>query len=108
MSVKAGFVGVGAMGLAMASHALKAGFAVSAYDLDAECLARASAAGMTPARDLAELATMADVFVAVVATDDQSRSVTKTLAPLVRKGSVIAIAATNNPGTMHELGVYCD
>lgn len=108
MSVRVGFVGVGAMGLAMASHVLKAGFAVAAYDLNAECLDAASAAGITSARNLGDLATMADVFVAVVATDDQSRSVTKELAPLVKKGSVIAIAATNNPGTMHELGKYCD
>lgn len=108
MSVRVGFVGVGAMGLAMASHGLKAGFAVAAYDLDADSLAKASAAGIKTARDLADLATMADVFIAVVATDDQSRSVTKELAPLVRKGSVIAIAATNNPATMEELGAYCD
>jgi len=108
MSVKVGFVGVGAMGLAMASHALKAGFQVAAYDLDADCLAKASAAGLTAAKDLADLATMADVFVAVVATDAQSRAVTHELAPLVKKGSVIAIAATNNPGTMHELGKHCD
>lgn len=108
MSVRVGFVGVGAMGLAMASHVLKAGFAVAAYDLNAECLDAASAAGIMSARNLADLATMADVFVAVVATDDQSRSVTKELAPLVKKGSVITIAATNNPGTMHELGKYCD
>ncbi|WP_331374312.1 NAD(P)-dependent oxidoreductase [Sinorhizobium chiapasense] len=108
MSVRVGFVGVGAMGLAMASHALKAGFAVAAYDLDAECLAKASAAGITAAKDLADLATMADVFIAVVATDDQSRAVTRELALHVKKSSVIAIAATNNPGTMRELGEYCD
>ena len=36
MTARVGFVGVGAMGLAMAGHALKAGFQVAAYDVDAD------------------------------------------------------------------------
>ncbi|WP_454850938.1 NAD(P)-dependent oxidoreductase [Rhizobium binxianense] len=108
MTARVGFVGVGAMGLAMAGHALKAGFQVTACDVDAECLAKAAASGLTAVGSLGELASAADVFVVVVATDAQSAAVTKELAPLAAAGSVIAIAATNNPGTMKELGRYCD
>ena len=107
MTIRVGYVGVGAMGLAMAKHTVKAGFQVSAFDLDAVALAEAAAAGISPAKSLADLGKMADVFIAVVATDAQSVAVTTELAAAAAPGSVIAVAATNNPGTMKELGPIC-
>jgi 3-hydroxyisobutyrate dehydrogenase-like beta-hydroxyacid dehydrogenase len=104
---RVGYVGVGAMGLAMAKHTLKAGFEVTCVDVDDTRLADAAANGLATAKGLAELSTMADVFICVVATDAQSVAVTSELAKTAAPGSVIAIAATNNPGTMKELGAVC-
>ena len=42
--MKVGFVGVGAMGAAMAGHVAKAGFKVLAFDRDSDALAAAAAA----------------------------------------------------------------
>lgn len=102
-----GFVGVGAMGLAMAGHVRDAGFTVIANDVDSAALENARSIGLETAPDLAGLAEKAQIFVVVVATDDQSVTVTHAVAEVAAPGSVIAIAATNNPGTMRELAEYC-
>jgi 3-hydroxyisobutyrate dehydrogenase-like beta-hydroxyacid dehydrogenase len=107
MTIRVGYVGVGAMGLAMATHTLKAGFAVSAIDLDPARMADAEASGIAPAGSLAELGKGSDVVVAVVATDAQAVTVTTELASVAAPGTVIAVAATNNPGTMKQLGALC-
>lgn len=104
---KVGFVGVGAMGLLMATNIAKAGFSVTVYDVDESRMAEAKKNGLATAGSLSELAEKATVFVAVVATDAQSIEVTKQLAKGAAKGSLIAIAATNNPATMSELGEHC-
>ena len=107
MADRVGFVGVGAMGLAMAEHVAKAGFEVSAYDRDPARVAAAQASGLAVKGSLEDLAGAADIFIAVVATDAQSEEVTKTLADHAAKGSLVIVAATNNPGTMQALGAYC-
>jgi len=102
-----GFVGVGAMGLAMAAHVQKAGFTVIANDVDPDCLERARAQGMEISDTLAGFAGRARTFVVVVATDAQSESVTRGLLEVAEPGSVIAVAATNNPATMQQLAREC-
>jgi 3-hydroxyisobutyrate dehydrogenase len=49
-----GFIGVGTMGLPMATNLVKKGFAVTAYDLNPEAVKAAAAAGMTAAASAAE------------------------------------------------------
>jgi 3-hydroxyisobutyrate dehydrogenase len=101
-------IGVGAMGSAMAGHIVKAGHEVFAYDVDTERLAASEDVGAKPVESLDALAKLADVFIVVVITDDQSRTVTRALlaaGPPV--DAVIAIAATNHPDTMRELGAEC-
>lgn len=105
--MEVGFVGVGAMGLAMAGHVQKAGFTVIANDVDPESLAKAAAEGMQTCGTLAGFAGRAKTFVVVVATDEQSETVTRGLLEVAEPGSVIAIAATNNPGTMQKLAEEC-
>lgn len=107
MATRVGYVGVGAMGLAMAGHTAKAGFDVIVHDIDAEKLRQAEAEGLKVTGSLVELGGAADVFVLIVATDQQVIDVTKALAETVSPGSVIAVAATNNPGTMKSLADYC-
>lgn len=104
----AAVVGVGAMGKAMAGHMVKAGHTVFANDVDAGRLEAVAEVGATPVAELGALARQASVFVVVVVSDDQSRTVTRALLDAgAAPGSVIAIAATNHPETMRELGAEC-
>lgn len=106
--MKAAVIGVGAMGKAMAGHMVSAGHEVYTNDIDEGRLASSAETGATPIASLAEIAGKAELFVVVVVSDDQSRSVTRALLDAgVRAGSVIAIAATNHPDTMRELGAEC-
>jgi 3-hydroxyisobutyrate dehydrogenase len=106
--MKVAIIGVGAMGSAMAGHVVKAGHQVFAHDVDADRLAASADVGATPAASLEALAKQAEIFIVVVVSDDQSRAVTRgLLAADPPAGSVIAIAATNHPETMRELGAEC-
>lgn len=106
--MKAAVIGVGAMGKAMAGHIVKAGHEVWTFDTDDERLKESAEVGAIPASSLAEIAPIAEVFLVVVVTDDQSRAVTRGLLDAgVSKGAVIAIVATNHPHTMRELGAEC-
>jgi len=102
--VKVGLIGVGAMGEAMAGHLCRKGHELWAYDIDPKRSAAVSAFGGKPAKNLAELATNAELFVVIVATDAQTESVVDALiAGKAKPGGVIAVAATNHPTTMQRL-----
>ncbi len=105
--MKVGVVGVGEMGLAMAGHLRGKGHTVSAYDINSERLRDAGQQGAAVAQTLPALAKLAEIFVVVVSTDEQSREVTTVLAEHAAPGSLIAIAATNHPDTMQELAKIC-
>lgn len=99
--MKVGFVGLGAMGRAMAGHVLRAGHAVTGIDVDPQANDDAAAQGIQIAPDLATIAAKSEVVVVVVATDAQSTAVVEgLLAKEPANGLVIAIAATNHPDTM--------
>lgn len=103
-----GFVGVGAMGAAMAGHAAKAGHAVLAYDTDSTMLATAAVGDVAAADTLGDIATRCEVVIVVVSTDDQSRSVVSALLDAGPKaGQAIVVAATNHPATMITLNADC-
>ena len=61
-----GFIGVGTMGLPMATNLAKKGFTVTAYDLNREALKAATAAGMTAAATVAEAVVGADMVVSML------------------------------------------
>jgi 3-hydroxyisobutyrate dehydrogenase len=61
-----GFIGVGTMGLPMATNLLKKGFAVTAYDLNAGAVKAAVAAGMTAAASAAEAVAGADIVITML------------------------------------------
>ncbi len=64
-----GFIGIGAMGLPMATCLLKAGYAVGAYDVRADQVARLAAeAGGQPMATLAELGSRSDVVLTILPT----------------------------------------
>jgi 3-hydroxyisobutyrate dehydrogenase len=105
--MKVAFVGVGVMGLAMAGHCADKGHVVSAYDMDPERLRLAGELGIRTTDTLEELARDAEIFIVVVATDDQAREVTGVLAAHAPAGALVAVAATNHPHTMQELAAVC-
>ncbi len=105
--MKVGVVGVGDMGFAMAGHLIDKEHTVSAYDINNERLQAAGQRGAAVAENLPALAKLAEIFVVVVSTDDQSREVTTALVEHAAPGSLIAIAATNHPDTMRELAKVC-
>jgi 3-hydroxyisobutyrate dehydrogenase len=61
-----GFIGVGTMGLPMATNLVKKGFAVTAYDLNAGAMKAAVAAGMAAAASAAEAVAGADIVVTML------------------------------------------
>ena len=101
--MKTGIIGVGAMGVAMTGHLVRAGHDVTAFDVDETRLGEARAAGAATASSLAEIAGAADIFIVMVVSDDQSRAVVDGLCGAAAAGSLIAIAATNHPDTMKAL-----
>ena len=105
--MKVGIVGIGEMGFPMAGHVRDKGHAVTVYDVDGARLAMAKDTGFDTASSLADLATKAEIFIAVVNTDEQSREVAEEISKHAAKNSIIVISATNNPLTMRELGALC-
>ncbi|NLS04263.1 NAD(P)-dependent oxidoreductase [Rhizobium sp. P32RR-XVIII] len=101
--MKVAVVGTGEMGLAMAGHMLDKGHEVSAFDINAERLASAGARGITVKTALSDLSE-AELYVLVVASDQQVIDVCEELSESAAAGSVIAVAATINPETMLQLG----
>jgi 3-hydroxyisobutyrate dehydrogenase-like beta-hydroxyacid dehydrogenase len=98
--MQVGFVGVGAMGLAMAGHVRRGGHPVIAADTDPAALDRARQAGLGIG-DLAAVAG-AEAIVVMVATEPQIRAVVAGLLD-AGAGGVIAIAATCHPALLPEL-----
>jgi 3-hydroxyisobutyrate dehydrogenase len=105
--MKVGVIGVGDMGLAITGHLIGKQHTVSVYDIDSERARAAGERGATVADSLAKLAKLAEVFVVIVSTDDQSREVTTAISEHAVPGSLIAVAATNHPATMSELAKLC-
>ena len=101
--MRVALVGVGAMGRDMARHIAKAGSELIVTDVSPDARAQAAADGRNVADTLEEAAKAAEVFIVVVATDEQSRTVTEGILKTGKPGSVIVVAATNNPNTMRDL-----
>ena len=95
------------MGAAMAGHLIAKGHEVSAHDVDAARLNAVASRGIAAAGSLEALAKMAELFLVVVSTDEQSRAVTEELSQHANKDALIAVVATNHPNTMKELAALC-
>lgn len=106
MSVKnTGIIGLGAMGYPMARHMVNKGFMVTGFDVAAEPVARAKAAGVKIVDSPAVVGTHAEVVIVMVATDAQVEEVVLTSGLLdnLKPGSVICIASSTSPDTAREL-----
>ncbi len=105
--MKVAVIGIGEMGFPMAGFLKKAGHDVAVFDIDSSRMATAAEHGFEIAANLKELAGKAEIFIAVVNTDQQSIDVTEVISANAAKGSIIVISATNNPLTMRDLGKLC-
>jgi L-threonate 2-dehydrogenase len=70
-----GFIGLGAMGMGMASSLLRAGFTVSGYDIRSVARDSFAATGGDPAPSVAAVAAGADVLILMVLNSDQVEDV---------------------------------
>jgi putative dehydrogenase len=75
-----GMLGVGIMGRAMAANLVKAGFAVSGYDLDPKAMKRLKAAGGTPCDSAGDLATTVDVIICALPSPEALHDAARQIA----------------------------
>ena len=104
---KVGFVGLGAMGMGMATQLLKKGFQVAAVDTRAELKERWTAAGGEWCESPADAAIDAEVFVAMVVNAEQIESVLfggKGALKNLRPKSVVIATSTVSPAFSRDLG----
>ena len=73
--LKVGFVGLGVMGRPMALNLVKAGYAVTVFDLNPAAVSLLEQAGAQTAKTVAEVAAGSDIFITMVVNDVQFKSV---------------------------------
>src|SRR5918994_5337381 len=99
-------IGLGSMGLGMASSLLRAGFDVAGCDVSLEAVARAVAAGVQGTATPAEAAADAGVVVSVVVNAAQTEEVLfgrGGAGATMRPGSVFVSSATMSPDAARDL-----
>ena len=105
MSMTVGFVGLGAMGSAMAANLVKRGFDVRGFDVRRAAVDALAGCGGTAAGSAAEAAAGAEVLVLMVVNAAQAEEVLfangalEALAP----GGVVVLMATCPPGAVERL-----
>jgi putative dehydrogenase len=103
---RVGIVGLGDMGIGMASNLLENGFALSGYDLRAERLAELARLGGKPAANGRQVAENSDAVFVMVLNGQQVHDVvlggTGLLVGL-RPGATVIITATISPSDVREL-----
>lgn len=93
--MRAGFIGLGAMGQHMARNLHKAGLLAAVWNrtqAKAEALARET--GCVAAKDVSDLASRCDTVVLCVAADGDVLEVVKALAPNLARGSLVIDCST--------------
>jgi len=101
--MKAGFIGLGAMGHAMARNLHKAGLLAAVYNrthAKAEALARETGCGA--AASVAELAALCDAVVLCVTADADVLAVVDALGPGLKRGSLVLDCSTVSAGTARQ------
>jgi 3-hydroxyisobutyrate dehydrogenase len=97
---KVGLVGLGAMGSGMAASLLRAGYALSVFDVRAEAAQKLAAAGASVCASPAELAAKCDVIVSVVVNAAQTEGVlfgAQGAAAAMQPGSLFVMCSTVDP-----------
>jgi 3-hydroxyisobutyrate dehydrogenase len=105
-TVQMGFIGLGSMGLGMATSLIRAGHRVKGYDIARAPMEVLSAAGGEPADSPAAAATGADILVVVVVNASQTEDVlfgAAGAAGAMKPGGVIIASATMAPDAARRL-----
>lgn len=105
-TLRAAVIGLGSMGAGMAGALLRAGFEVSACDVNADAVARFAATGGRAAANPAAAAEGADVVVCVVVNAAQTEAVLfgpGGAAETMRAGAVFVSSATMDPAVARRL-----
>ena len=100
---RVGWVGLGAMGLPMARCVARAGYTMTAYDIDPGRAASLAADGVKPAASISMVASGADVLVLMVATPGQVEDVLfgdDPAASALAPGTVVLVMATVGPAVV--------
>jgi 3-hydroxyisobutyrate dehydrogenase-like beta-hydroxyacid dehydrogenase len=95
-----GVVGTGRMGLAIAKHLMKHGYAVVAQDIEPKALEAAKAAGATTVATPAKVGKAAKFVIVAVGYDDEASAVMLDKGGLLETmgpGSVISVSSTCTP-----------
>jgi 3-hydroxyisobutyrate dehydrogenase-like beta-hydroxyacid dehydrogenase len=103
---RVGIVGLGKMGLPMARHLRKAGFAVAGCDLSASARQQAEGEGIKVAASPKAVAADSDFVIVVVGFDSEAEAVVlgaDGLAASARQGLIVGIASTVAPRTMQKI-----
>jgi L-threonate 2-dehydrogenase len=101
-----GFIGLGAMGLGMATTLVQAGFAVRGYDVNPATQERFAAAGGQAVTTAAAAATGVDVLLLMVVSAEQAEAVLFEggAAAALLAGSVVMLCSTVAPAFARQLG----
>jgi len=101
--VRAGVIGLGAMGAPMAGHLAEAGLLVGVWNRTAERAQRFSAqSGIEATGSPAELAARCNVILTCVSADADLLEVLQQLPGSIRPGSVVVDTSTVNPATARQ------
>ena len=103
---RVGIVGLGKMGHPMARHLRKAGFDVTACDIDERARKEAERSGIAVAPDPRAVAERSDFVIVVVGFDKEAETVLLAadgIAAAAREGLIVGIASTVAPRTMQRL-----
>ncbi len=104
---RVGFIGLGVMGGAMCRNLIaKGAWAVTAFDLDSEALARAEAAGARPAASAAEVADAADAVITCLPGGAEVREVVlgaNGVLGRLRDGGTLIDMSTSPPALAREI-----
>ncbi len=101
-----GVIGIGRMGMAMVKHLIKAGYAVTVVDINADNVAKAVGMGAVAAGSPAALGKEVDFAILGVGYDEEVNQVVlgqEGLLDSMAKGSIIAVSSTVAPDTVKAL-----
>ena len=91
---KIGFIGLGNMGLPMAGNLLKAGHAVTGFDVADEARAQAKTANIPLAASIAEAVQGADIIITMLPNGALVQEVFTAILPVVQQGSLLIDCST--------------
>ncbi|NBB17677.1 3-hydroxyisobutyrate dehydrogenase [Caulobacter sp. SLTY] len=105
MSQRVAFIGVGNMGAGMAANQVKAGRAVTAFDLSSAALDKAVAAGCKPAGSVAEAVADAEVVITMLPAGKHVRQVYEhDILPNAPKGALLIDCSTIDVDSARAVG----